>query len=73
MNDPNELSRLWARERRQYRLIFGVAFVIFWVTSLFARLLPSRMRPWPPVTDVHRSCFAEARAVTHRVLPFAFL
>jgi hypothetical protein len=69
----NHTSDLWAQERRQYRLIFGVAFVVLVTITLFARLLPSRLRPWPPVADPRMSIIAEARAVTHRVLPFAFL
>ena len=66
-------SALWAREQRQYRLIFGGAFLVILIITPLARLLPLRLRPWPPVGDTGMSFIAEARAVTHRVLPFAFL
>ena len=73
MTAINDVSALWAQERRQYRLIFGVAFLVFLIITPLARLLPSRWRPWPPVGDGRLSLVAEARAVTHRILPFAFL
>lgn len=73
MTALNHTSDLWVQERRQYRLIFGLVFVVIVTIALFARLLPSRMRPWPPVADPRISIIAEARALTHRVLPFAFL
>ena len=69
----NHASTLLAQERRQYRFIFGVAFMVFLIITPFARLLPSRWRPWPAVSDERLSFIAEARAVTQRVLPFAFL
>lgn len=62
-----------AAERRQYRLIFGVAFLVFLTITLVARLLPRRLRPWSPEGGRRMSFIAEARAVTNTVLPFAFL
>ena len=73
MTTYDHASTRWGEERRQYRLIYGVAFVIFLIMTPFARLLPSRWRPWPAVSDEPLSFIAEARAVTQRVLPFAFL
>ena len=73
MTTLNHASALWARERRQYRLIFGLTFLVFLIITPLARVLPSRWRPWPPVGDGRRSLIAEARAVTQRILPFAFL
>lgn len=66
-------TALMAQERRQFRLIFGVAFVVFMVTALIARLLPRRLRPWTPVGNRPLSFVAEARALTNTVIPFAFL
>jgi hypothetical protein len=66
-------SELWAQEHRQYRVLFGLTFIVVWAIALAARLLPVQMRPWPPVSGRRLSIFAEARAVTQRVLPFAFL
>ena len=62
-----------ADERRQYRLIFGIAFLVFLTITLVARLLPRRLRPWSPEGGRRMSFIAEARAVTNTVLPFAFL
>ncbi len=62
-----------AAERRQYRLVFGVAFFVFFAFTVLARLLPRRLRPWAPAGGGPMSLIAEARAVTNRVLPFAFL
>lgn len=73
MTALNHASTLWAKEHRQYRLIYGVAFVVFLIITPFARLLPSRWRPWPAISGGGLSFIAEARAVTQRVLPFAFL
>lgn len=73
MTTLNHVSELWARERRQYRVIFGVAFLVILIITPLARLLPARWRPWPPVGTGHQSFFAEARVVTQRILPFAFL
>jgi hypothetical protein len=66
-------NALPARERRQFRLIFGVAFVVFLAITLVARILPRRLRPWAPAGDRRLSFVAEARAVTNTVIPFAFL
>lgn len=70
LNHPSDLV---AAERRQYRLIFGVAFTLFLTITLVARLLPRRLRPWSPTGDRHLSFIAEAEALTNRVVPFAFL
>jgi hypothetical protein len=69
----NHVSELLAQERRQYRLIFGLAFLIILLITPLARLLPTRWRPWPPVGKGQQSLVAEARGVTQRILPFAFL
>ena len=66
-------TALLAQERRQFRLIFGVAFMVFLVIALMARILPRRLRPWAPVGNRRLSFVAEARAVTNTVIPFAFL
>ena len=66
-------NALLARERRQFRMIFGVAFVVFLTITLIARILPRRLRPWVPAGDRRLSFVAEARAVTNTVIPFAFL
>jgi hypothetical protein len=73
MTTLTQTSALWAQERRQYRLIFALSFAVIVAIAFLARLLPLRLRPWPPVGDAHLSLIAEARAVTQRVLPFAFL
>ena len=73
MTALNHPSDLIAAERRQYRLIFGVAFIVFLTITLLARLLPRRMRPWSHAGDRHLSLIDEARAVTNTVVPFAFL
>ncbi len=73
MTPVQRSSALLARERRQFRLIFGVAFVVFLTITLIARILPRRLRPWAPAGDRRLSFVAEARAVTNTVIPFAFL
>jgi hypothetical protein len=62
-----------AAERRQYRLIWGIVFLVVLAITLAARLLPRRLRPWSPHGGSRMSSIAEARAVTNTVLPFAFL
>ena len=62
-----------AVERRQYRLIYGTAFLVFLTITLMARLLPRRWRPWSPERGRRMSFIEEARAVTNTVVPFAFL
>jgi hypothetical protein len=66
-------TALLAQERRQFRLIFGLAFVVFLVIALIARILPRRLRPWAPVGNRRLSFVAEAHAVTSTFIPFAFL
>ena len=73
MTALNQTSQFVAAERRQFRLISGVAFVVFLTITAFARLLPRRLRPWSPSGDRHLSFIAEARALTNTVVPFAFL
>ena len=73
MTTINHVSTLWDQERRQYRLIFWVTFMILLIITPFARLLPNHWRPWPAASGRHLSLVAEARAVTQRVLAFAFL
>ena len=70
LNHPSDLV---AAERRQYRLIFGVVFILFLTITLLARLLPRRLRPWSAPEDRHLSFIAEAQVMTDRVVPFAFL
>ena len=67
------VSQIWEQERRQYRLIYRVAFLVILGITPLARLLPARWRPWPRVVEGPASLVAEARAVTQRILPFAFL
>lgn len=69
----NQSAQFVAAERRQFRLIFGVAFVVFLVITAMARLLPRRLRPWSPAGGRRLSFVAEARALTNTVVPFAFL
>jgi hypothetical protein len=73
MTVPNQTAQLLAAERRQFRLIFGVAFVVFLTITALARLLPRRLRPWSPTGERRLSFVAEARALTNTVVPFAFL
>jgi hypothetical protein len=73
MTALNHTSQFVAAERRQFRLIFGIAFVVFLTITAFARLLPRRLRPWAPTGDRRLSFIAEARALTNTVVPFAFL
>jgi hypothetical protein len=69
----NQTAQFEAAERRQFRLIFGVAFVVFLTITALARLLPRRLRPWSPAGNRRLSFIAEARALTNTVVPFAFL
>lgn len=73
MTIVNHTAQLEAAERRQFRLIFGVAFMVFLTITVLARLLPRRLRPWSPTGDRRLSFIAEARALTNTVVPFAFL
>jgi hypothetical protein len=66
-------AEIHAADRRQFRLIFVVAFALFLAITLLGRLLPRRLRPWTPAGDRRLSLVAEARALTDTVLPFAFL
>ena len=66
-------TAIMAQERRQFRLVYAVAFVGFLGMALMARLLPRRLRPWAPAGNRRLSFVAEARAVTNTVIPFAFL
>lgn len=73
MTASQQTSQLLAAERRQFRLIFMAAFAVFLTITALARLLPRRLRPWSPPADRRLSFVAEARALTHTVVPFAFL
>ena len=69
----HQSTAILAQERRQFRMVYSVAFIVFLGMALIARLLPGRLRPWAPSGNRHLSCVAEARAVTDTVIPFAFL
>jgi hypothetical protein len=73
MTALHQSTDLVAKERRQFRLIFGVVFMVFLATSLIARILPRRLRPWAQAGERRQSFVAEARAIANTVVPFAFL
>ncbi len=57
----------------QYRCIYAVTFTVFLAVVIVARLLPARWRPWPTAGHERLSIFAETRAVTSTIIPFAFM
>lgn len=65
-------ARLRATTAIEYRLIYGVAFLYFLALSLVGRLFPPSWRPSLPGTERGLSVFAEARAITGTLIPFAF-
>lgn len=62
------------QEARESRLLYWLCFAVFLVIIAFARLLPGKRRAGDhELTGVRRSVFAEARASTGTLIPFAFM
>ncbi len=56
----------------QCRCIYAVTFAVFLPAVVLQRLLPARWRLLP-VAGKRQSVFAETRAVTSTIIPFAFM
>jgi hypothetical protein len=59
-------------ERRQARLMFGVAFPLCLVVAVLARLMPNSVRGSILGFDGRGSVFREARNAASMCIPFAF-
>jgi hypothetical protein len=57
--------------RREYRLVWGLAFVIFLAVALLGRLMPARTRI--EAFGGRRSILGDARALTNSTIPIAFM
>jgi hypothetical protein len=57
-------------ETAEVRIIFGVSFTVFLLGAIL-----SRLAPWRGGRVAERNCsvFAQARAITDRTIPFAFM
>ena len=60
-------------EERQYRMILVFSLIFFLAFVLLMRLLPRGMRPAELRQGEQRSILAEARAMAHTTIPFAFM
>lgn len=58
------------REASEFRVLYGVAYVLFLTLALLARLSP---RSWLGRRDQGKSILAEARDMTSASVPFAFM
>lgn len=67
------MSRARQAELWQFRLIFMMAFFIFLVVAIIARLLPRQWRPGSAGELSHKSIIDEAKAAASTVVPFAFM
>ena len=67
------LRGLRAQERREYRVLYAVTFLIVLIVALVARMLPRAWDPLSSDTDERRSVFAEARAAASTTVGFAFM
>jgi hypothetical protein len=56
--------------RREYRLVWGIAFLIFLAVALAARILPPARRV--AAFGARRSVLGDARALTNSTIPIAF-
>lgn len=61
------------QEARQFRRLYMVCFMIFFMVALVGRLLPSKWRPWSADMSQKRSVVGEAKAVANSVLPYVFM
>jgi hypothetical protein len=68
-------SRLTSRRdaRREYLLVSAIAFMIFMVVVLFARLLPRARRARLLGACADGNIVAQARAMAAMSIPFAFM
>ncbi len=55
----------------EFRLIFGVSFLVFLVAAVAGRLLPGQAHK--EARQVSRSVLAEARAAAHTFVPMVFM
>ncbi|MEJ2575590.1 MAG: hypothetical protein P8106_02605 [Gammaproteobacteria bacterium] len=62
-----------AREdRKEFRRLFGVAFVLFFLIAAVSRLLPRAWRPLAAASGRRESIYAEAVRAAYTAIPFAF-
>lgn len=55
----------------EFRLIFGVSFLVFLVAAVAGRLLPGQAQK--EARQASRSVLAEARAAAHTFVPIVFM
>lgn len=55
----------------EFRLIFGVSFLVFLVAAMAGRLLPGQAQK--EARQASRSVLAEARAAAHTFVPMVFM
>jgi hypothetical protein len=61
------------RTQSEFRLVFAVAFTIFFVAIALSRLLPRRFRFTVSGHAEERSIAAAARHAAYNSIPFAFM
>lgn len=72
---PSRPDRMSSRRasRREYLVVSAIAFPIFFVIVLFARLLPRSRRERLLGAFVDGNVFAQAKAMAATTIPYAFM
>ena len=60
-------------ERIEFRLIYGVVFLLFFCFAVLKRLLPWTWRSASPALSDRRSVIGEAKSAASASVPFAFM
>ena len=61
------------RERQEFKRLYRVTFVFFFLIALVTRLLPRAWRPLASSAGGAESPYAEARRAAYTALPFVFM
>jgi hypothetical protein len=67
---PAELA---VQDRREYRRLLGLTFVLFFLIAAVSRLLPKAWRPLASRDGSAESVYAEAMRSAYTVVPFVFM
>lgn len=62
-----------ARDRRDFRLIFGTAFVLCFFLTAFAHFMPKKWRGWMPSAQSDHSILEQTRSAASNAASFALM
>jgi hypothetical protein len=72
VHTDNHLSHLIDSDRKNYRRLFHLTFLVFLLIVAVGRLLPRSWRPFGSVGE-RETVFEEAQRAANTVLPFVFI